>query len=282
MLELELSLSRRQKAGNPLAVRCLLRDVTQQTQREHRLALQLAVSQILCENTSSEIASTRIIEALCISQGWDVAFKWDVNEEESELEFCAAWGIPGHRTEALIHESMGLKMASGVGLPGRVWQDGRPVWIEDLASQSTGPRLESALRQKMVSGWAVPVRVGKKVLAVLEFYCHLRIREDPELLAAIETVAASLGQMLARSHERGRADELYRQQEILLDSVADGICGVNRHGLVSFANPAAAPLAGCIRLQPDRQAGARTFARLRGFRPPVQCRLQPAARCGEP
>lgn len=244
MLELELSLSRRQKAGNPLAVRCLLRDVTQQTQREHRLALQLAVSQILCENTSSEIASTRIIEALCISQGWDVAFKWDVNEEESELEFCAAWGIPGHRTEALIHESMGLKMASGVGLPGRVWQDGRPVWIEDLASQSTGPRLESALRQKMVSGWAVPVRVGKKVLAVLEFYCHLRIREDPELLAAIETVAASLGQMLARSHERGRADELYRQQEILLDSVADGICGVNRHGLVSFANPAAARLLG--------------------------------------
>ena len=46
------------------------------------------------------------------------------------------------------------------------------------------------------------------------------------------------------SEERGRAEELYRQQEILLDSVADGICGVDRHGLVSFANPAAGRLLG--------------------------------------
>jgi PAS domain S-box-containing protein len=244
MLELELSLSRRQKAGNPLAVRCLLRDVTQQKQREHRLALQLAVSQIVGENASSEVAATRILEALCVSQGWDVAFKWDVNAEESQLEFGAAWGIPGRRSEALIHESMGLKVASGAGLAGRVWREGRPIWIADLAAVAAAPRTDAALGQKMVSGWAVPVRVGNKVLAVLEFYCHFCLREDRELLAAIETVAASLGQMLARSRERGRVEELYRQQEILLDSVADGICGVDRRGRVSFANPAAARLLG--------------------------------------
>jgi PAS domain S-box-containing protein len=98
----------------------------------------------------------------------------------------------------------------------------------------------------MVSGWAVPVRVGSKVLAVLEFYCRFRLREDSEVIATVETAAASLGQMLARSHERGRAEELYRQQEILLDSVADGICGVDRQGLVSFANPAAARLLGAV------------------------------------
>ena len=50
VLEFELNLSQRQKAGNPLAVRCLLRDVTQQKQREHRLALQLVVSQIVGES----------------------------------------------------------------------------------------------------------------------------------------------------------------------------------------------------------------------------------------
>jgi PAS domain S-box-containing protein len=60
----------------------------------------------------------------------------------------------------------------------------------------------------------------------------------------VETVAASLGQMLARSEERGRAEELSRQQEVLLDSVTDGICGADRRGLISFANPAAARLLG--------------------------------------
>jgi PAS domain S-box-containing protein len=244
VLELELSLSQRQKAGNPLAVRCLLRDVTQQKQREHRLALQLVVSQIVGENTSPEAAAMRILEALCVSQGWDVALKWEVNPEEGRLEFCTAWGAPDRRTEALIHESMGLTMASGVDLPGRVWKEGKAVWIRDLAATPQSARVQSALQHEMASGWAVPVRVGSKVLAVLEFYCHFRMREDREALAAMETVAASLGQMLARTRERGRAEELNRQQEILLDSVADGICGVDRNGLVRFANPAAARLLG--------------------------------------
>jgi PAS domain S-box-containing protein len=244
VLELELSLSQRQKAGNPLAVRCLLRDVTQQKQREHRLALQLVVSQIVGENASPEAAAMRILEALCVSQGWDVAVKWEVNTEENCLVFCSAWGAPGRRTEAIIQESMALRLASGSDLPGRVWKEGRAVWIADLASLPSSDRLQCALRNEMVSGWAVPVRVGNKVLAVLEFYCHFRFREDREAMAAMETVAASLGQMLARTRERGRAEELYRQQEILLDSVADGICGVDRHGLVSFANPAAARLLG--------------------------------------
>jgi PAS domain S-box-containing protein len=134
VMELELSLSQRRKAGNPLAVRCLLRDVTQQTQREHRLALQLAVSQIVGESASPEAAAPRILEALCVSQGWDAAFKWEVNSEENRLEFCSAWGVPERRTEALIQQSMGLKLAGGKSLPGRVWMEERPVWIADLAS----------------------------------------------------------------------------------------------------------------------------------------------------
>jgi PAS domain S-box-containing protein len=242
VLEFELSLSQRQKAGHAVAVRCLLRDVTQQRQREHRLALQLVVSQIVGENASPEIAAMRILEAVCISQGWDVAVKWQVNHEENRLEFATGWGAAGPNAESIIQDSAGYRIHSGDDLPGRAWQDGRPVWISDLAITRHGHRTSLALQHQMVSGWAVPVRVGNKTLAVLEFYCHLRLREDPEALAAVETVASSLGQMLARSQERGRAEELSRQQEILLDSVADGICGIDRHGNVSFVNPAAARL----------------------------------------
>jgi len=244
LFEFELSLSQRQKAGNPLAVRCLVRDVTHQKQREHRLALQLVVSQIVGETPSPEVASMRILEALCVSQGWDLAIKWDVNAKQNRLEFSTAWGASGRRAEAMIQESMGLTLASGAELPGRAWKDARPVWISDLRVVPMNPRIQSALGREMVSGWAVPVREGNHVLAVLEFYCHFRLLEDSDAMAAIETAAASLGQMLARSQERVRAEELYRQQQILLDSVADGICGVDRHGMVSFANPAAARLLG--------------------------------------
>jgi PAS domain S-box-containing protein len=244
LLELEMSLHQRRRAGKPLAIQCLLHDVTQQKLREHRLALQLVVSQIVGENTSAEVATKRVLEALCISQGWDVALKWDVNPEENRLEFNTAWGIPGKDAEGLIQESMGITLAPGGSLPGRAWKEGRLVWASDLSGGTTSPRVQSALRSKMISGWAAPVQVGNHVLAVLEFYCHSRIREDRETTAAMETVAGSLAQMLARTRERERAEELSRQQEILLGSVADGICGIDRNGLVRFANPAAARLLG--------------------------------------
>ena len=265
ILEFELSLSQRQRAGNPLAIRCLMRDVTSQKQREHRLALQLVVSQIVGENASSDVAGMRILEALCVSQGWDMAVKWSVNTEEKHLEFGSAWAAPGRSAEIFIQESMGLTLARGVDLPGRAWQDGRSIWVAELDSMPISPRIEAAVQHDMVSGWAVPVRAGSKTLAVLEFYCHLRLREDREALAAVETVAASVGQMLARSQEQGRAEELSRQQEILLDSVADGICGVDRRGRVSFANPAAARLLGT---DAANIVGKPVHELLHGFAPP--------------
>jgi len=246
VLEFELSLSQRQKAGDPLAVRCLLRDVTQQKQRENRLALQIAVGQIVGENSSPEVASMRILEALCISQEWDVAIEWLVDAKGNRLEFSTAWGAPGRRAEALIQESMGLTQELGKDLPGQAWKEGRPIWVDDLSAVPPKPRIRLAIGQQMASGWAVPVRFGQKVLAVLEFFSHYHLREDREAMAAIETAASTLGQMLARTHERGRAEELSRQQEILLDSVADGIFGVDNRGMISFANPAAARMLGSV------------------------------------
>ena len=213
-------------------------------QRERRVALQLVLSEIVGESTSPEIAAMRVLEALCVSQGWDVALKWEVNPETNQLRFCSAWNAPGRHAETLIQESMGLVLASGTDLPGRVWADGRPVWISDLSAVPASPHTQAAMRHGMVSGCAVPVRVGNTVLGVLEFYCHFCLRENREAMAAVETVASSLGQMLARSRERERVEKLFRQQEILLDSVADGICGLDRNGKVSFANPAAARLLG--------------------------------------
>ena len=244
LLDLEISLSRRQKAGNPLAVRCLLRDVTEQKQRENRLALQLAVSQIVGDNPPGEQAGKRILETLCNAQGWDLGFEWIVDAGQAQLEFGASWGVPEQRVDDFIQRSTGLTLRKGSELPERASHEGRAVWFADLDTLPPSPRISDALHHKMVSGWAVPVRAGNRVLAVLEFYSSFRLREDREAIAGVEIAAASLGQMLARTQERGRADDLRRQQEILLDAVSDGICGLDREGKVRFANPAAGRLLG--------------------------------------
>jgi PAS domain S-box-containing protein len=266
LLELELSLSRRQKTGNPLAVRCLLRDVTQLRQREHRLALQLAVSQIMAETPTVTTAAERVLEVLCIAQEWDLGVLWEADTAEKALTFSTARGVAGLHTEGMIRQSMGRRITPGSELAGQAWEKSRTVCIRDLATTKQDVRVETALRHGMVSGCAVPVRVGNSVLAVLEFYGRRRIREDNEAMASVEAVAASLGQMLARTREQGRAEDLTRQQEVLLNAVADGICGLDRRGHVTFANPAAARLLGASQKElRDR---------------PIHAVLHPGGRCG--
>ena len=261
MVDLEASLSPRGEMGKPLAVRCVLREVTYQKQREQRLALQLVVSQIVSDNVAPEVVAMRILEALCVSQGWDVAFEWAVDTKENHLEFATAWGAPGKPTEGLIQESMAEKLASGSELAGRAWKEGRVVWLSDLKAPPVSLRSGMAMEHGMVSGWAVPVRSGRDVLAVMEFYSSVHLRENHESVAVLEMAAASLGQMLARTKEVGRAEELSRQQEILLDAVTDGICGIDRQRRVSFANPAAARLLG---LKAARMTGKQVHDLLHG------------------
>ena len=264
VLDLELSLSRRQKVGNPLAIRCLLRDITPQKQRERRLALQLVVSQIVGQSTSPEVAAMRILESVCLSLGWDAAMLWLLNEQEERLQFYSAWGAPGKGSEAMIQESMGQSIERGPDLPGRVWTLGRSVWVEDLTSAPASERVRAAIGHGLVTGWAIPVQVGNRLIAILEFYCHQRQREERETMATLETVSASLGQMLARSREQDRAEELHRTQQILLDTIEDGICGADRNGLASLVNPAAGRL---LAAEPDRLVGISVHELLHGRAP---------------
>ncbi len=213
-------------------------------QRDRRVALQLVVSEIVGENRSPEIAAERVLEALCLSQGWDTALRWEVNVEKNQLEFCSSWSAPGRPVKSLLRESVTMRLGLGEEMPGRAWREGKPVWSANISSEGFGDHALAALNEGMISGCAIPVRVGKSVLAVLEFYCHYSRRENRESMAAVETVASSLGQMLARSYEQTRAEKLYRQQEILLDTVADGICGLDRNGKVRFVNPAAIKMLG--------------------------------------
>jgi len=242
--ELEVSLSLRQEKDVTVAVRCLLHDVTQQKQREKQLALQLAVSRIAKERVPASSAKMHILEALCTAQQWDVAILWTAGEGEDSLRFDTAWGIPGRQAESLIQESMGLRLGDGSELIEQAWKEGRTTWFGELAAAPATPRTTSARCHQMTSGWATPVRVAGKTAAVLEFYCHHPLREDRDAMAAIETAAAAIGELIEQAQRNGPANKLEPRPEILLYGMAEGLCGLDHEGKVNYANPAAARLLG--------------------------------------
>jgi PAS domain S-box-containing protein len=241
--ELEASLSCRQDHGEPVSVRCIFRDVTAQYQRERRLAMQLAVSQVVGESNTSDEALPAILESLGTNLGFDMAGLWFVSSDQ-HTRYLAGWYRPECACAEFHRDSIGRVIEKGKDLPGQVWAAESPCWIEDLAQSPNFLRTQAAQTDGLVTGWGVPVRVGNQVIAIVEFFSREKQSEDREMMATVETVCASIGQFMARSAQETRLEELNRQKESILNSVADGIFGTDSNGRIVFVNPAAANMLG--------------------------------------
>jgi PAS domain S-box-containing protein len=241
--ELDASLSCRQDRGEPVSVRCIFRDVTAQYQRERRLAMQLAVSQVVGESNTSDEALPAMLESLGTNLGFDMAGLWFVSGQH-HTRYLAGWYAPDCACAEFHRDSIGRVIEKGRDLPGQIWAAESPRWIEDLRLDPTFLRTTAAIADGLVTGWGVPVRVGNQVIAVVEFFSRQKLNEDTEMMATVETVCASIGQFMARSAQESRLEELNRQKESILNSVADGIFGTDSTGRIVFVNPAGASMLG--------------------------------------
>jgi PAS domain S-box-containing protein len=242
VVEVEASLSCRRTESGPVSVRCTFRDVTAQNRRERRLAMQLQVSQIIGESTSTEEGLLHVLESLCGSLAFEFAAFWVVDEAQHAIRFHSSWAVPGRSSQDFRRETAAVLFARGQDLPGSAWAQGKSRWISDVREDPTFARRSAARLNGFITGWAVPVRVGNKVTAIVEFFSRQQVREDAETMVTVETVCASIGQFMARSAQETRARDLNRQKEFILNSVADGIFGIGSDGRIDFANPAASQL----------------------------------------
>lgn len=107
--------------------------------------------------------------------------------------------------------------AIGEGLPGRVYQSGKPVWISDLTVDRNFPRTAVAALSGCRAAFAFPVLVGNDVLGVLEFFHNNTVNPDNQFLG----VLAQIGTQLGRVVERRRAE-----QKLMHDATHDPLTGL--------------------------------------------------------
>jgi PAS domain-containing protein len=159
------------EGGRPVRLIGVAMDVTERKRTAQRLAAQHATTRILAECASLEEASPRFLAALGASLGWVQAGVWRIDAAAGVLRFVDAWARAGVDVGDFESMSRTLTFARGVGLPGRVWASGEPVWIRDVVADSNFPRARPqrhALDLHAALGF--PVRVRNEVVAVLEFF----------------------------------------------------------------------------------------------------------------
>ncbi len=193
-----------------------------QWRAERLLTTQHTATGVLADSPRPADAIPKILQAVCESLGWEVGGMWRVDRRDNLLHNSDLWN-PAAPAGEFAATCRGLTLPPGVGLPGRVWADGKPVWIRDIAKDSNFPRAPAAAREGLHAAFAFPITVGGETLGVMEFLTRDVEPPDGDLLRMLAAVGSQIGQFLKRKQAEEAATGERHLLRCLLDNIPDSV-----------------------------------------------------------
>lgn len=149
---------------------------------------------------------------------WELGELWSVGRDAQALELVESWERPTAASPKFAALASRSTLSRGVGLPGRVWASGQPLWIADITRDTNFCRAPAATGLDLHGAIAFPILLKGEVLGVMAFFSR-EIREpEPELARSFLAVGSQVGQFIERQWAEGalRRSEamLTRAQEI--------------------------------------------------------------------
>ncbi len=216
-------------------------DISARRRSEQRVAAQYAVSRALAEAETIEQAAGDVLAAFGEHLDWEVGAFWQPEGEDHVLRCIHVWEAPGIDASTVFGASNTVAAATQ-GLPAAVWQTHEPVWAQDFPAGGW-PRSEDAAVAGLRSALAFPVRIGPRVLGVVEFFTATPRPRDDDLIQVAETIGSQFGHFL----ERKRIEYVLREEEEryrrLVDLSPEPIF-VHQDSILVYVNEAAANLLG--------------------------------------
>jgi len=171
-------------------------------QREISYSRTLKEISILCNSSDPvEDALKQSMQKICEFTGWTVAHIYLVNADEEILGSSKIWILSDWDKFAEFKKlTEATDFRPGIGLPGRVLSSNKVSWIKDLSKDNNFPRADIALKNGLQSGFAFPVLIGRKIIAIMEFYSNEILEDDPKLIEFLESLSFLLGRPFERDH----------------------------------------------------------------------------------
>ncbi|BAY08505.1 GAF domain-containing protein [Calothrix sp. NIES-2098] len=199
---------KRRADGTPHQVMGSAQDITERKRAQKHLIAQYAITRVLAESNSISEATSQILQAICESLGWDVSEIWMVNQQANVLDFLDLW----HSDSLDMHEfkklSQEITFAPGIGLPGRVWASGEPVWLIDVVSDMNFLRNQIAQQAGLHGAFGFPIRSEHKILGAIACFSHQIQQYDADLVKIMNSIGEQVGQFIQRQQAK---EELQRQ-----------------------------------------------------------------------
>jgi PAS domain S-box-containing protein len=174
------------------------RDITLRKRAERRLAAGYAVTRVLADAETLDEAAPLILMSICEGLGWELGAVWRVDENATMLRCVELWHPPALEFPSFEWATREFAYHRGVGLPGLVWETGQPAWLPDVPNQGNFPRASFAKEEGLHSGFGFPIRIGDRLVGVIEFYSREIRRPEDELMEMFDSIGSQIGQFMER------------------------------------------------------------------------------------
>lgn len=185
----------------------------EQEMRAQEADVLLSVATALIEDMSLEDFTRLCLRKLCEVAGLDAAHLFYVRGtgEQARLQSSGVWYISDPKFEEVVEDTGHRTFALGEGLPGRAWQEGVQVEINNLPALRDFLRRESFGRVGLAQGIAVPIAQDDRTFGVMEFFGTEDARIDDDVRRLLRTVAKQIGIAVQRKAVADERDILRRE-----------------------------------------------------------------------
>lgn len=182
-----------------------------------RLWVRNEIMGILSRQTTGPLEIGPLLGIIGTGLGYDVVEYWSADHETGKLRLHESSWSANESGAAFVEASCGLVLSQGLGLPGQVQEQLRPVALQDASVDPVCVRFELVKRCSLHSAIGFPVQDFARLLGVVTLLSRDPNRIEGELPQMLSSLGKQIGQNLGR---RWAARRL-REQNSLLHNLLD-------------------------------------------------------------
>ncbi|HWS71175.1 MAG TPA: PAS domain S-box protein, partial [Thermoanaerobaculia bacterium] len=179
----------------------------------------------------------QVMQTICENLGWDIGGLWRIDEQAGLLRCTDIWAAAESDLEVVRDLCDGRTMQRGEGLPGRVWESAKPVWVTEFRGDPF-PRAPIATRAGIIGAFAFPITHEGNVNGVMEFFSRRHREPDQALLPVMALIGSQIGAFLERRRTAIALRESEERYRVVSETAQDAIFTIDAASTILFCNGA--------------------------------------------